>query len=235
MWCVYRQTDRQSIPTHKIKNKPFKKEKKNKLQSISELRVCIWFYFPSFLFGLVFYLFFLFLRECFSVQPRLSSNLLCRPCYPQTQRSACFSLSNAGTKGVRHCHQVLTFIFMLSCVFYFFANLFYQMASGCSPCPKHLLFSTYVGLLLSPEVDVRVREWNRRGGGQLWLWSNLSSTVEKYQGWHTLHMALSFVFLSPPHEIPQFSHLLLGVTIDLLPPSGLPSEPAESSTVSLNS
>jgi hypothetical protein len=45
---------------------------------------------------------FIFLRQGFSVYPWLSWNSLCRPGWPQTQKSACLCLPSAGIKGVRH-------------------------------------------------------------------------------------------------------------------------------------
>ena len=51
-----------------------------------------------------FFGFFGFLRRGFSVQLWLSWNSLCRPGWPQTQKSSCLCLPNAGIKGVHH-HQ----------------------------------------------------------------------------------------------------------------------------------
>jgi hypothetical protein len=48
------------------------------------------------------FLFFVFSRQGFSVQPWLSWNSLCRAGWPQTQKSACLCLSSGGIKGVRH-------------------------------------------------------------------------------------------------------------------------------------
>jgi hypothetical protein len=50
-------------------------------------------------FGLVW---FGFLRQGFSVLPWLSWNSLCRPGWPQTQKSTCLCLPSAGIKGVHH-------------------------------------------------------------------------------------------------------------------------------------
>jgi hypothetical protein len=62
----------------------------------------------------LFYLFIylVFLRQGFSVQPWLSCNSLCRPGWPRTQKSTCLCLPSAGIKGVRH-HAQLEFIFFL--------------------------------------------------------------------------------------------------------------------------
>ena len=51
-----------------------------------------------------FILFYFILRHIFSVQFWLSLNLLCTPGWPRTQRSACYYLLSAGTKGVHHHH-----------------------------------------------------------------------------------------------------------------------------------
>ena len=53
----------------------------------------------------------LFSRQGFSVQPWLSWNSLCRPGWPQTQKSACLCLPCAGIKGVRHHHPAQTVLF----------------------------------------------------------------------------------------------------------------------------
>jgi hypothetical protein len=44
----------------------------------------------------------IFLRQGFSVKPKLSWNSLCRPGWPRTQKSACLCLPSAGIKGVCH-------------------------------------------------------------------------------------------------------------------------------------
>jgi hypothetical protein len=62
------------------------------------------FFSSSFLF------FFFFLRQGFSVNPWLFWNSLCRPGWPQTQKSACLCLPSAGIKGVHHhCPAALRF------------------------------------------------------------------------------------------------------------------------------
>jgi hypothetical protein len=50
-------------------------------------------------------------RQGFSVYPWLSWNSLCRPGWPQTQKSACLCLPSAGIKGVRH-HAWLASVFL---------------------------------------------------------------------------------------------------------------------------
>jgi hypothetical protein len=50
---------------------------------------------------------FCFLKQGFSVYPWLSWNSLCRPGWPQTQKSVCFCLPSAGIKGVRHHHPAV--------------------------------------------------------------------------------------------------------------------------------
>jgi hypothetical protein len=45
---------------------------------------------------------FCILRQGFSVSPWLSWNSLCRPGWPQTQKSSCFCLPRAGIKSVHH-------------------------------------------------------------------------------------------------------------------------------------
>jgi hypothetical protein len=51
------------------------------------------------------------LRQGFSVQSWLSWNSLCRPGWPQTQKSACLCLPSAGIKGV--CHHCLACVHVL--------------------------------------------------------------------------------------------------------------------------
>ena len=62
----------------------------------------------------IYVLFFFFLnfsRQGFSVFPWLSWNSLCRPGWPQTQKSACLCLPSARIKGVcHHCPAVLWFL-----------------------------------------------------------------------------------------------------------------------------
>jgi hypothetical protein len=43
-----------------------------------------------------------YVRQGFSVEPWLSWNSLCKPGWPQTQKSTCLCLPSAGIKGVRH-------------------------------------------------------------------------------------------------------------------------------------
>jgi hypothetical protein len=54
------------------------------------------------LYILFFFVVFVFSRQGFSVYLWLSWNSLCRPDWPQTQKSTCLCLPSAGTKGVRH-------------------------------------------------------------------------------------------------------------------------------------
>ena len=61
---------------------------------------------------------YLFLRQGFSVQPWLSWNSLCRPGWPQTQRSTCLCLSRAGIKDVCH-HARHMFSFLKTNLFLF--------------------------------------------------------------------------------------------------------------------
>ena len=57
------------------------------------------------------FVFFFSSRQGFSVvQPWLSWNLLCRPGWPRTQKSACLCLPCAGIKGMSH-HARLGFAF----------------------------------------------------------------------------------------------------------------------------
>jgi hypothetical protein len=51
------------------------------------------------------------LRQGFSLKPWLSWNSLCRPGWPQTQRSTCLCLPSAGIKGVRHHARLQFYIF----------------------------------------------------------------------------------------------------------------------------
>jgi hypothetical protein len=62
----------------------------------------LFLFFLGFLFVCLFFGF--FLRQGFSVSPWLSWNSLCRPGWPQTQKSACLCLPSAGIKGMRHHH-----------------------------------------------------------------------------------------------------------------------------------
>jgi hypothetical protein len=50
----------------------------------------------------IYFFSFFFPRQGFSVKPWLSWNSLCRPGWPQTQKSACLCLTSAGIKGVCH-------------------------------------------------------------------------------------------------------------------------------------
>jgi hypothetical protein len=62
-----------------------------------------------FIYLLFIYLFVVvFSRQGFSVQSWLSWNSLCRPGWPQTQKSACLCLPSARIKGVRH-HRLANF------------------------------------------------------------------------------------------------------------------------------
>ena len=79
------------------------------------------YFILSYLYGLLLdFLFccFCFSRQGFSVCPRLSWNSLCRPGWPQTQRSACLCLLNTGIKGVHH-HPLAYFwsVWVLACVY----------------------------------------------------------------------------------------------------------------------
>jgi hypothetical protein len=51
-----------------------------------------------------------FFKQGFSVQPWLSWDTLCRPGWPQTQKSACLCLPSAGIKGVCH-HAQLNYVY----------------------------------------------------------------------------------------------------------------------------
>jgi hypothetical protein len=68
---------------------------------------CFWGVVCLFVFVCLFVLVFGFSRQGFSVQPWLSWNLLCKPGWPWTQKSACLCLClpSAGIKGV--CHHAL--------------------------------------------------------------------------------------------------------------------------------
>ena len=59
-------------------------------------------FFVCFLFGFVF----CFSGQGFSVQPWLPWNSLCRPGWPQTQKSTCHCLPSAGIKRVHHHAQL---------------------------------------------------------------------------------------------------------------------------------
>jgi hypothetical protein len=88
----------------------------------------VWEFF-GFCFLLLF-IYFVFLRQCFSVQPWLSWNSLCRPGWPQTQKSTCLCPPGGGIKGVRHhcpadfCLLLLLLLTML-CLVCFFVCLFW--------------------------------------------------------------------------------------------------------------
>jgi hypothetical protein len=58
---------------------------------------------------LSFLLFVCFSRQGFSVKTWLSWNLLCRPGWPRTQKSACLCLPSARIKGVRHHTRLVLF------------------------------------------------------------------------------------------------------------------------------
>jgi hypothetical protein len=68
------------------------------------------FIFIYFVFVFVFVFCFLFFAFFFSVYPWLSWNSLCRPGWPQTQKSVCLCLPSAGIKGMDH-HARLCFWF----------------------------------------------------------------------------------------------------------------------------
>ena len=72
------------------------------------------FVFGLFVFGLVW---FGFSRQVFSVQPWLSWNSLCRPGWPQTQKSACLCLPRAGIKGVPHHCLAYLGVFENDCMY----------------------------------------------------------------------------------------------------------------------
>jgi hypothetical protein len=54
-------------------------------------------------------------RQGISVQPRLSWNLLCRPGWPRTQKSACLCLPSGLNKGMCHHCLAQTTIIQWSC------------------------------------------------------------------------------------------------------------------------
>jgi fatty acid desaturase len=92
--------------------KPKKKEVLQRLyihlpRGFQLLLYFVFFLFLCFvlLFVLICFVLFCFSRQGFSVQPWLSWNSLCRPGWPQTQKSACFCLPIAGIKGM--CHHCL--------------------------------------------------------------------------------------------------------------------------------
>ena len=61
-----------------------------------------------------FILFYFILRQCFSVQPWLSWNLLCRPGWPRTQKFACLCLPSAEIKGM--CNHCLSVSMIINCL-----------------------------------------------------------------------------------------------------------------------
>jgi len=75
------------------------------IRAIYKLQLCLLIQ-VDFLFLFVFVLF--CLRQGFFVYPRLSRNLLCRPDWPWTQRSACFCLPSTGIKAM--CYHYLHFL-----------------------------------------------------------------------------------------------------------------------------
>jgi hypothetical protein len=73
------------------------------LGHVSDIGYYISLYIYLFIFG--------FSRQGFSVEPWLSWNSLCRPGWPQTQKSACLCLPSAGIKGVcHHCSAYITIL-----------------------------------------------------------------------------------------------------------------------------
>ena len=83
---------------------------------IISILFCFCYFACLFFLFFVFVCFFCFSRQCFSVQPWLSWNSLCRPSWPPTQKSACFCLLSAGIKGVCH-HTQLFFLFLKMKIF----------------------------------------------------------------------------------------------------------------------
>jgi hypothetical protein len=75
---------------------------------VSSVRaLTVWFFVCLFFF----FFFFGFLRQGFSVKPWLSWISLCRPGWPQTQKSACLCLPSAGITGVyHHCPTLCMFL-----------------------------------------------------------------------------------------------------------------------------
>jgi hypothetical protein len=65
----------------------------------------------SFLFVCFFFLFFFFFETGFLCIPWLSWNLLCRPGWPQTQKSTCLCLLSAGIKVACATHPALLLFF----------------------------------------------------------------------------------------------------------------------------
>jgi hypothetical protein len=79
--------------------------------------VCLFTYLFTYLF-----IYWFFLRQGFSVYPWLSWNSLCRPGWPQTQKSACLCLPSAGIKGV--CHHAPHGFFCLFVCFFEMGSLY---------------------------------------------------------------------------------------------------------------
>jgi hypothetical protein len=103
---------------------------KNKLWYFSEMvgvtTLSSYLNIVSCLLGLLFFFLFSFSRQGFSVKHWLSWNSVCRPGWPQTQKSACLCLLSAGIKGVcHHCPSLnrtsnfdflMVFVHMCICV-----------------------------------------------------------------------------------------------------------------------
>jgi hypothetical protein len=85
-----------------------------------------------------FFLFFCFSRQGFSVYPWLSWNSLCRPSWPQTQRSSCLCLPSARIKGLSH-HWLARTSFLSSFFFLLFFKLgiFFIYISNAIPKVPH--------------------------------------------------------------------------------------------------
>ena len=115
-------------------------------------------------------LFLVFPRQGFSVQPWLSWNSLCRPGWPQTQKSACLCLPSAGIKGVcHHARPSVHFLIFTVVVFIFpkssssLVQTICAVSSGGSPLSLSQDPCTAIFLVRTSIQGARLRWYQERG------------------------------------------------------------------------